>query len=178
MSRALALTHTLVVKPVCALADAVAAAAGRGAAWASIGGLPLLPPACMAMRSPPTAFVQDYEPGLAAWRAAHGWSAFWLMLLFACVIIPAGRAIAERLFDAAGRHVLGRRTRKPLSAARLQKWREASWKLSSYGSLAAFGLSVTLSQPWASNTQLLWEGWPNEHHHSCAPAFACAAPRA
>jgi len=170
-----ALTFALVVRPVCAIADAVTSAASRGAAWASLGGLPLLPGACAAMRSPLSASVRDYEPGLAAWRAAHGASAVAYMLLFACLIIPAGRAVAERLFDVTGRRALARRGGKA-SAAKLKKWREASWKLSSYCFLTAYGLSVTLSQPWARDTQLLWEGWPGAQQHSCAPRTPPVAP--
>jgi hypothetical protein len=164
-------TNLLVVEPVCALANVIAKAASRGSAWASLGGLPHLPPACAAMRHPePGHAFLDFSPGLAAWRSAHGLSVVLHTLIFACVIIPVGRVLAEMLFDAVGRRVLvcgeGRSTP---SRAKLQKWREASWKLSSYGALTAFGLSVTFSQPWARNTQLLWEGWPQDHDHSCVP---------
>lgn len=54
---------------------------------------------------------------------------------------------------------------------RVRKWREASWKLCSYGTLMAFGLFVCVGQPWLKDTSLCWAGWPTEHHHSLPLQF-------
>lgn len=176
-----AATVALVVAPVCALADAVADGLSRGAGWASLGGLPQLPLACTALRpAPPGRAFADYSPGLALWRAQHGVAAVTQTLLFAVVLIPMARTLLERVFDAAGRAAL--RTpavaagKVTLSAGKLKKWREACWKLVSYGALTLFGLRVILGQPWASDTQLLWKGWPLQHQHSCAPLRAPQVP--
>jgi ceramide synthetase len=163
-------TNALVVVPVCALASAVSAGAARGAGWAALGGLPLLPRACAALRTPPPGAppFRDYGPGLAAWRAAHGREAVVHTLLCAVVLIPLARAVAEPLFDAAGRSAL-RRGRAPAAppptATARRKWREACWKLCSYGALTGAGLWVAAAEPWSLQTSLLWRGWPYEHAH-------------
>ena len=48
------------------------------------------------------------------------------------------------------------------------KWREACWKLFTYASLTLCGLLSCWGEPWLSDTQLLWRGWPSEHTHSAS----------
>jgi len=162
-------TQALVVAPVCALSAAVSAGAARGAAWAGAGGLPLLPRACAALRPPaPGATFRDYEPGLAVWRAAHGRSAVVQTLLVALVAIPSARFVAERAFESLGRAALTRGRppgAPPPTRAAARKWREASWKLLCYGCLTLAGLAVAAREPWARDTHLLWQGWPEAHDH-------------
>lgn len=145
----------------------MAAAAARGARWATAGGFPLLPALCDALRVPPP-LARSYQAGLAAFHAAHGGSTALLALLVACVLIPLGRAAGTPLFAAVGRRALRRAAPGgdgPVGAAALRKWCEASWKLVAYTTLTAFGLAVTAGQPWAADTTLLWAGWPEAHDH-------------
>lgn len=48
------------------------------------------------------------------------------------------------------------------------KWREACWKLLTYGFLTAFGVAACVGEPWLRDTRLLWAGWPYEQVHSDA----------
>jgi hypothetical protein len=169
------ITRLLTVTPVCYVADAVAAAASRGASWPSVGGFPLLQPACAALRLPSYGRkYSDYRPSLHAWCAAHGPALAAQTLLFACLLIPAARALVDRCSDALGRVALStpsvRAGKRPLNVAKLRKWREASWKLCSYGALTLFGLQVTLRQPWAVDSMQLWKGWP-QHEHRCVRGY-------
>ena len=164
-----AVTQALVTAPVCAMAAGVRAGAARGAPWAALGGLPLLPRACEALRPPPPGAVfRDYGPGLAAWRAQHGATAAVQTLGVALVAIPLARAVAERAFEVVGAAAL-RRGRPagapPPSRTAARKWREACWKLLCYGCLTAAGLAVAAREPWAWDTRLLWQGWPEAHEH-------------
>jgi ceramide synthetase len=161
-------TQALVTAPVCAMAAAVRAGASSGAAWASLGGLPLLPRACEALRPPPPgASFRDYGPGLAAWRAEHGRAAVAQTLAVALVAIPLARKAAERAFDSVGQRALrlGRPAGAAPTLAAARKWREACWKLLCYGGLTTAGLLVAAREPWARDTHLLWAGWPEAHHH-------------
>ena len=48
------------------------------------------------------------------------------------------------------------------------KWREASWKLLTYGCLTACGIASCSREPWLQDTTLLWRGWPSAQTHSAA----------
>jgi hypothetical protein len=48
------------------------------------------------------------------------------------------------------------------------KWREACWKLFTYGALTAMGAASCAREPWVRDTELLWRGWPDEHEHSAS----------
>ena len=161
-------TQALVTAPICAMAAAVSAGAARGSSWASLGGLPLLPRACEALRPPPAgASFRDYGPGLAAWRAEHGRVAVAQTLAVALVAIPAARYVAERAFERVGAAALrrGRPAGYAPTRTAARKWREACWKLLCYGGLTAAGLLVAAREPWARDTHLLWSGWPEAHAH-------------
>jgi hypothetical protein len=55
------------------------------------------------------------------------------------------------------------------------KWREASWKLLTYGTLTAFGVASCAGEPWLRDTSLLWAGWPYAQTHSASLRFWYAA---
>jgi hypothetical protein len=163
----------LTASPVCTVADAVDVAAARGASWPSLGGFPLLRPACQALRLPSFGRgYSSYAPSLYAWCGAHGPALVLQTLLFACVLIPTARTLVDRASDTLGRYALAtpavKAGKRQLNVAKLRKWREASWKLCSYGALTVFGLHVTLRQPWAADTTLLWKGWPAHDHRRVA----------
>jgi hypothetical protein len=55
------------------------------------------------------------------------------------------------------------------------KWREASWKLLTYGFLTVFGICSCAGEPWLTDTSLLWRGWPYAQAHSAPLRFWYAA---
>ncbi|KAL3687661.1 hypothetical protein R1sor_013970 [Riccia sorocarpa] len=45
---------------------------------------------------------------------------------------------------------------------KIPKFTESAWKLTYYAAMVALALSVTCKEPWFTNTDAFWHGWPNQ----------------
>lgn len=109
---------------------------------------------------------------LSAWRAAALPAFYYTSFFVAACAIPVGRHALDRGFQVLGRRWLPRKGVSAAAAAlTFTKWREACWRMTTYGVLTALGVATCVGEPWIRDPALLWAGWPLRQTHSSLIQF-------